>query len=69
MFFNAPSVSSYFITADKVINISEEIFNLGKLRDYVLNGGDLNLQEVDWDTRMTKNGFDKNLEDLLEATI
>ena len=51
-----PSVSSYFIEADKSFDIFEEIFKLGKFHDYVSIGGDLNLQDVDWDTRIPKNG-------------
>ena len=66
-FYNAPSVSPYFIKADKVVNIFEEIFNLGKLHDYVLIGGDLDLQHIDWDTRKTKNELDKPLLGLLEG--
>ena len=63
-FYNPPSDSPYFIEADKVVDIFEEIFNLGKLHDYVLIGGDLNLQDVDWDTRMSKNDLDQPLLDL-----
>ena len=40
---------------------------MGKLHDYVLIGGDLNLQDVDWDTRMSKNDLDQPLLDLLES--
>ena len=57
--YNPPSDSPFFIKADKVIDIIEEIFILGKLHDYVLIGGHLNLQDVDWKTLMPKN--DHNL--------
>ena len=66
-FHKASSVSPYFIKADKVVNIFEEILNLGTIHDYRLIGGDLNQQAVDWNTRMKKNDLDKPLLDLLEG--
>ena len=50
-----------------MVDIFEEIFNLGKFHDYVLIGGDLNLQDVDWDTRISKNDLNQPLLDLLES--
>ena len=47
---NPPSDGPYFIKAEKVIDIFEEIFNLGNFLDYVFMGADLNLQDVDWNT-------------------
>ena len=50
-----------------MVDIFEEIFNLGKFHDYVLIGGDLNLQDVDWDSRISKNDLNQPLLDLLES--